>query len=144
MQTKTNINILMKKFDYLINHELNRIIKTKTIGYMTGDDFSYNKYAMINKSRNLTELVVIYKIHLLVDGKIISKEYFGQLLKIYHEYEKMKNQNILDDKYIEYSEILREFDLINNEIDFSNLFRDSYLGKFDVEEKEKQNVLVKK
>ena len=46
MQTKTNINILMKKFDYLINHELNRIIKTKTSGYMTGDDFSYNKYAV--------------------------------------------------------------------------------------------------
>lgn len=116
----------LREIDFMLNRSLEKLFATRTMGEVINSNRTANFYNS-NDDIKIDMVLINYKIKILVDEKIISKEYAIKLLEIYNEFILLNTDNIYNENFFEYREILNQFGLLENNFSFSEMFKDSYI-----------------
>lgn len=116
----------LREIDLMLNRSLEKLFKTRTMGEIINSNQTNSFYNFDDDTR-IDIVLINYKVKILVDEKIISKEYATKLLEIYNKFILLNSAGLCNQEYFEFMEILNEFGLLENDFSFSEMFKDSYI-----------------
>lgn len=116
----------LREIDLMLNRSLEKLFKTRTMGEIINSNQTNSFYNSDDDTR-IDIVLINYKVKILVDEKIISKEYAIKLLEIYNKFILLNSAGLCNQEYFEFMEILNEFGLLENDFSFSEMFKDSYI-----------------